>query len=310
MNMLLLIVMLTFIILLVFIYLALSAFANTQGSIAMRLRALEGLSANRTDIDAELAKPFAQRVLSPLTGELTGLVMRITPQALRKQAEEKILMAGGFARLSAGEFLLLSGFLAIALPAVTAFAVSLTKAPLNKVIGLAMLAMALGASLPLMLLNRKIADRKHSMQKDLPDVLDLLTVSVEAGLGFDGALAKLAEKMKGALVEEFTRVLQEIRVGVPRRDALHAMGMRCDVPDLSVFTTSLVQADQLGVSIGNVLRVQSAAMREKRRQRAREMAMKAPVKMLLPMVMFIFPTIFVVLLGPAAIRIFNTLLNR
>ena len=116
--------------------------------------------------------------------------------------------------------------------------------------------------------------------------------------------------MKGALVEEFTRVLQEIRMGVSRRDALVSLGLRCDVPDLSLFTTSLVQADQLGVSIGNVLRVQSASMRERRKQRAEEKAMKAPIKMMMPLVLFIFPCIFIVLLGPAIIQVFTTFVNR
>ena len=162
----------------------------------------------------------------------------------------------------------------------------------------------------MLLLNRKITARRKSIQSDLPDALDLLTVSVEAGLGFDGALAKLSEKMKGALVEEFSRTLQEMRIGVPRRDAIRAMGQRCSVDDLSLFTAAVVQADQLGVSIGNVLRVQSAAMREKRRQRAQEKAQKAPVKMLIPLVVFIFPAIFVVLLGPAVIRLMSSLLFK
>ena len=148
------------------------------------------------------------------------------------------------------------------------------------------------------------------MERALPDVLDLLTVSVEAGLGFDGALHKVSEKMKGALVEECSRLLNEMRVGVPRRNALVAMADRCNLPDISIFTTSLIQADQLGVSISNVLRVQSAAMREKRKQRAQEAAMKAPVKMLLPLVLFIFPTIFVILLGPAILQIIDTFANK
>ncbi|MCX7781834.1 MAG: type II secretion system F family protein [Negativicutes bacterium] len=304
--MLLLISCLTFIVFSLLLYLVLTTYASSHGSIAMRLKALDSLGSGRTDIDAELAKPFTQRVVSPLTGELARVVMRVTPQALRKLAEEKMATAGGFGNLSPGEFLLLTGFLAVALPAVTAFLAFLGKLPLHKIVGVSMVAFAVGCMLPFFLLRQKIAIRKKNIQKDLPDVLDILTVSVEAGLGFDGALAKLSEKMKGALVDEFNRVLQEIRVGVPRREALHAMGLRCGVPDLAIFTTSLVQADQLGVSIGNVLRVQSAAMREKRRQRAREMAMKAPIKMLLPMVLFIFPTIFVVLLGPAAIQIFET----
>lgn len=302
--------MLSFLIFFVLIYLTLNAFVTVQGPVTMRLKALDDLADGRTDIDAELARPFAQRILSPLSGEMAGVIMRITPHSLRKLAAEKLLMAGGFGGLSADGLLLLSAFLAMGLPTVIAFFALLSQVPIDRVAGIAMLSFAVGASLPFFLVNQKIKDRKKSIQKDLPDVLDILTVSVEAGLGFDGALAKLAEKMKGALVDEFNRVLQEIRMGVPRREALHAMGMRCDVPDLSIFTTSLVQADQLGVSIGNVLRVQSASMREKRRQRAKEMAMKAPVKMLIPMVLFIFPTIFVILLGPAAIQIFTTFMNK
>jgi len=183
-------------------------------------------------------------------------------------------------------------------------------APAAKIIGHAIIALAIGLAVPLFLLNRKITARRKSIQSDLPDVLDLLTVSIEAGLGFDGALARLSEKTKGALVEEFARALQEMQIGVPRRDAIRAMGQRCNVDDLSLFTAAVVQADQLGVSIGNVLRVQSASMREKRRQRAQEKAMKAPVKMLLPLVVFIFPAVFVVLLGPAVIRLMTSLLFR
>lgn len=293
----------------VLIYLALVTLASSQGPVAMRLRALDNLASGRSDIDAELARPFAQRILSPLSGEMASIIMRVTPQSLQKLAEEKLLAAGGLGGLNAGGFLLLSCFLALALPAVTAFIAVMLKTPKSVIVWVAVLVFVLGGYLPFLLANQKIATRKNNIQKDLPDVLDILTVSVEAGLGFDGALAKLAEKMKGALVEEFNRVLQEIRMGVTRREALHAMGARCDVPDLSVFTTSLVQADQLGVSIGNVLRVQSESMREKRRQRAREKAMKAPVKMLLPMVFFIFPTIFIILLGPAAIKIVTTILK-
>jgi tight adherence protein C len=224
--------------------------------------------------------------------------------------EQKISMAGGFNGITADEFLLLCGAMGIGLPLLIIIVSLLIKAPLNKVIGLGLIGMAVGVYFPFILLQQKIVKRKKSIQKDLPDVLDLLTVSVEAGLGFDGALAKLAEKMKGALVEEFNRVLQEIRMGISRRQSLTSLGVRCDVPDLMLFATSLIQADQLGVSIGNVLRVQSVSMREKRRQRAEEQAMKAPIKMMLPLVLFIFPTIFIVLLGPAAIQVIETFSNR
>ncbi|WP_425059626.1 hypothetical protein SCACP_02180 [Sporomusa carbonis] len=307
--MLIAIIMLIFITAFILLYLVLHTFVPVAGPVEMRLKALDGAVAGRPDIDDELAKPFRQRILAPLSGNMAGLLTGLTPKAVRATIEQKLIMAGGFAGLTSGEFLLLMGFLAIALPVIAGVLSILAGLASGKVIGFTLIVFVISQLLPFVLLNYKIAVRKVSIQKDLPDVLDLLTVSVEAGLGFDGALAKLAEKMKGALVEEFNRVLQEIRMGVARREALSAMGTRCDVPDLSLFTTSLVQADQLGVSIGNVLRVQSASMREKRRQRAEEKAMKAPIKMLLPLVLFIFPSLFVVLLGPAVIQMLGSLIK-
>ncbi|WP_122627549.1 type II secretion system F family protein [Lucifera butyrica] len=308
--MIILIAGMTFLIIFILAYLALNTFVPAAGPVSLRLRALEEITRERTDIEEELSKPFLQRFFTPVSGSLAAVLARLAPQAIRRLAEQKLLMAGGFGGLNADQFLLLTVFLALLLPGVVVLGLVMAAVPVHKIIGITMICLAVGLSLPLLLVNQKIAGRRANIQKDLPDVLDLLTVSVEAGLGFDGALVKLTEKMKGALVEEFSRLLQEIRIGVSRRDALHAMGQRCDVPDLSLFVTALVQADQLGVSIGNVLRVQSAGMREKRRQRAEEKAMKAPVKMLFPLVMFIFPTIFVVLLGPAFIQIFTMFTKR
>ena len=308
--MLLLIVSLTFFSLFILFYIGLRTYAPVAGPVAIRLRALDALAESRTALDEELAKPFSQRILSPLTGSVAARLTRFTPQAIRRMVEEKLNAAGGLNGMGSNEFLLLTLFLSTALPLGSALLMMMAQAPLHQVIGISLYALAGGAYLPFFILRRKIKSRRHSMVRDLPDVLDLLTVSVEAGLGFDGALHKLSEKMSGALVDEFTRLLNEIRVGVPRRNALVAMAGRCSVEDVSVFVTSLVQADQLGVGIGNVLRVQSAAMREKRRQRAQEAAMKAPVKMLLPLVLFIFPTIFVILLGPAAISLIGTFGNK
>ena len=305
--MLLMIVSLTFFSLFILFYIGLRTYAPVAGPVAMRLRALDALAESRTALDEELAKPFSQRILSPLTGSVAARLTRFTPQAIRRMVEEKLNAAGGLNGMGSNEFLLLTLFLSTALPLGSALLMMMAQAPLHQVIGISLYALAGGAYLPFFILRRKIKSRRHSMVRDLPDVLDLLTVSVEAGLGFDGALHKLSEKMSGALVDEFTRLLNEIRVGVPRRNALVAMAGRCSVEDVSVFVTSLVQADQLGVGIGNVLRVQSAAMREKRRQRAQEMAMKAPVKMLLPLVLFIFPTIFVILLGPALIQMVSSM---
>jgi len=302
-----LIILLSFLTAFILVYITLKTYAPTEGPAELRLRALDALMESRTDLDEELSLPFSQRILSPLTGSVAARLTRFTPKAIRRMVEEKLAAAGGLGGMGVNEFLLLALFLAIALPLVTILLGMMMQAAINRVIGFSLYALAAGIYLPFLILNRKIKARRHSMVRDLPDVLDLLTVSVEAGLGFDGALNKLSEKMKGALVEEFSRLLNEIRVGVPRRNALIAMAGRCNIEDVSVFTTSLVQADQLGVSIGNVLRVQSVAMREKRRQRAQEAAMKAPVKMLLPLVLFIFPTIFVILLGPAVINLIGTL---
>ena len=308
--MLLFITILAFIVVFVLSYLLLTAYTSPYDSIEMRLKSLGAVNQGRSDINEELAKPFSKRILSPLTKTLAKFFMGFTSQSLRVSIGERMAMAGGFGKLSIHEFVLLCGFLAVCLPALTGLLLITMKAPGNKVVGMSMIAFVIGTILPMIMLSRKIAARKLSIQKDLPDVLDLLTVSVEAGLGFDGALAKLTEKMKGVLVEEFNRVLQEIRIGVSRREALVALGKRCDVSDLAIFTTSLIQADQLGVSIGSVLRVQSASMREKRKQRAEEKAMKAPIKMMLPLVLFIFPTIFIVLLGPAVIQIANSFSSK
>lgn len=298
-----LIITLTFLTVFIVSYIALKTYAPVEGAAEMRLRALDAMTQNRTDLDEELSLPFSQRILSPLSGSVATRLARLTPRSIREMVGEKLAAAGGLQGMGANEFLLLILFLSFALPLITAMLAMIAGAPVHQIVGFSLYAFALGLYLPFFILNRKIKSRRRSMVRDLPDVLDLLTVSVEAGLGFDGALHKLSEKMKGALVEEFSRLLNEIRVGVPRRNALLAMAGRCNLEDVSVFTTSLVQADQLGVGIGNVLRVQSAAMREKRRQRAQAAAMKAPVKMLLPLVMFIFPTIFVILLGPAVIQL-------
>lgn len=308
--MLIVITLLIFIIFFILAYLVLHTFVSVRSVVKVRLKALDNLVGSRSDIEHELNKPFKERIVFPLAGSLAVLVNRLTPKAIKKIVNDRLVMAGGFGGLGVDEFLLLCTLLAVSLPVIAVFCAVMFKVPFAKAMALAIIACALGLMLPFALLANKIARRKLSIQRDLPDVLDLLTVSVEAGLSFDGALAKLAEKMKGALVEEFIRLLQEIRMGISRRDALLAMALRCDVPDVAMFTTSLVQADQLGVPIGNVLRVQSISMREKRQQRAEEKAMKAPIKMMLPLVFFIFPVIFIVLLGPAAIRIAETLMHR
>jgi tight adherence protein C len=177
------------------------------------------------------------------------------------------------------------------------------------VLGL-LLGFLLGYLAPDLWLRRRIGARKHAILVQIPDALDLLTISVRAGLGFDGALTKVVEKSEGPLSEEFRRALAEVRVGRIRRDALRDIVTRTEVPALSNFIGAVIQAEQLGVAISKVLQVQSEQLRIERRQRAEELAAKAPIKMLFPLVGCIFPSMFIVLLGPALITILATLGNR
>jgi tight adherence protein C len=167
----------------------------------------------------------------------------------------------------------------------------------------------LGFFLPDLLLINKASHRSEQIQNALPDSLDLLTISVESGLAFDAALAQVARNTDGPLSEEFTRVLQEIQIGSGRSDALRALSERTDVDDLRIFLNSMVQAEKLGIPIADVLRVQAADMRLKRSQRIEEQAMKLPVKMIFPLILCIMPAMFVVILGPAVIAIYQTLLG-
>jgi tight adherence protein C len=163
----------------------------------------------------------------------------------------------------------------------------------------------LGFYVPKVWLSGKIKKRRKTILKTLPDGMDLITTSVEAGLGIDASLARVADKVKGPLGEEFSRCLREMSLGRTRREALLDFAARVEIDDINSFVTAVVQAEQMGVSLGNVMRIQSDQLRNKRKQRAEQEAQKAPVKMVIPLVLFIFPAMFVVILGPAAIQIFN-----
>lgn len=306
--MLIIFALLIFILIAATTYKLLITYAPMQSSEETRLKALASATKNQVEMDPEMDKSFRERVFLPLTQWAATGMIRFTPQSIRQMLQTKFTMAGGFAGLTVDQFLGVSGALAIVFAVGMATLVSLTKLS-EKVLLLSIVAGEIGLMLPYLALRLKIAKRIKSMQKALPDALDLLTVSVEAGLGFDGALLKLSEKMHGPLVDEFARTLQEMRMGVPRREAFYALSARCNMQDISTFTSALIQADQLGASLSTVLRVQSVAMREIRRQRTEEKAQKAPIFMLIPLVFCIFPAIFIVLLGPAAIKISESILK-
>lgn len=259
--------------------------------------------------EVELSAPFFQRVIHPQLAKLSGRTKKLLPAEKAAALQQRLILAGNPGNLSPGEFIALQYVIAIIFAVATVLTtISIGVEPYRmSLLGAA--ALILGYIIPVIYLNSLISSRKQSIQRDLPDVLDLLKISVEAGLGFDGALVKVIEKTDGVLASEFKRVLQEVKKGKARRVALKDMAERCQVDDLSTFVGAVVQADQLGVSIGNVLKIQADQMRQKRRQRAEETAMKAPVKMLIPLIFFIFPTIFIVLLGPAVIQIIETFAN-
>lgn len=249
---------------------------------------------------------FVQRVIRPVLGKATGFLDKITPRNYYNQMEKRIKEAGSPKSISVGGIVFFQICLICASIALIVLMKVETDASAFKLVTIMASLLGIINMLPKYYLKNRIVLRQKEIEKSLPDALDLLTVSIEAGLSFDGAVAKLVEKMSGVLVDEFAIALKEMRVGVSKRDAFKSLIERVPVPSLVTFVGSILQADQLGVSMGNVLRIQSSLARQKRRQKTQENAMKAPIKMLLPMIIFIMPTIFIVLLGPVIIMAMKT----
>ncbi len=252
----------------------------------------------------ELQQPFFERVMRPIVKRLSRVGRRGDQGGLIARTDAKLEKAGYPGGLRGADW--------VGVKFLSAIVFALAIAGLSLLIGLgaaaiffALVGGAVGFMAPEFWLGRRIRSRGMQMVLQLPDALDLLTISVEAGLGFDAALAKCVEKMEGPLIVEFRQALAEIRMGRTRRDALRDVAARADAQPISNFIGAIVQAEQLGVPIAKVLQIQSQQLRIERRQRAEEMAAKAPVKMLFPMVGCIFPTIFIVILGPAVITVMS-----
>jgi tight adherence protein C len=256
--------------------------------------------------EIELAAPFSQRVLVPLLRASSQFVSRFTPERTLEQTRRKLELAGNPNNWGPTEFLGVRGLAALLLGGLTFFLTMLTNTAVTQRLLFVAVMVFLGFFLPVLWLGGRISRRQDEVIKTLPDALDLLTISVEAGLPFDGAMQRVAEKWDNEISKAFARMLNEMRVGKARRDALRDMAERIDVPDVTSFVAALVQADQLGISIAKVLRIQSEQMRIKRRQRAEEKAQQAPIKMLIPMTFLIFPTILIVILGPAILILKNS----
>jgi tight adherence protein C len=254
--------------------------------------------------ELELAQPFSERVLLPLVTGLARFAMRFSPQKSTEALQHKLDLAGNPYEIT--RFMGIRLLAAILLGGLGTASSFLSGAlPLVQRVLLPGVGVGLGFYLPVLSLGSRIRKRQHEIVRSLPDALDLLTICVEAGLGFDAAMAKVAEKWDTELSLAFSRVIQEIQLGKLRREALRGMADRMEVRDVSTFVAAIIQADQLGVSIARVLRIQSDQMRVRRRQRAEELASQAGIKMLPAIAFLIFPAIFVVLLGPAIIQMKN-----
>ena len=281
--------------------------SSSVDPVQARLTQLGSMQAKNLE-ELELQQPFFERTVRPLAGRLSGTVARFTSSSFTARTEKNLAMAGNPGDLRVADWLGIKAISA-AVFAIAFFLVFtlLLKTDLFLGIALGAAGIAVGYIAPEFWLSRRVRARQKSIVLQIPDALDLLTISVRAGLGFDAALAKVVEKMQGPLVDEFRRALAEVRVGKARRDALRDIVPRTEVAALTNFIGAIIQAEQLGVSISKVLQVQSEQLRIERRQRAEEMAAKAPIKMLFPLVGCIFPSLFIVILGPAIILIMKNL---
>ena len=259
--------------------------------------------------DQEMLDPLRDRAFKPVVEGLTGVGRRLTPTGYVDKVRQKFIHMGNPSPQAVDRFLAIRVVTVVAAALTFLFVFVINLTPFDGTLKLAVggLLMAVFLIGPDSVLNRKVEDRQQKIQRSLPDVLDLLTISVEAGLGFEQALDRVIHAVPGPLTEEFSRMLGETRAGASRADAMRAMDERCDTPELRSFVLAIIQADTFGVSIGRVLRGQAEEMRIKRRQLAQERAQKAPVKMLIPMVFCIFPALFVVVLGPAMMMIVENL---
>jgi tight adherence protein C len=281
------------------------ASAKPVDPVQARLTQLGSFQARNLE-ELELQQPFTERTLRPLIARLSTIGSRLSSASSTTTAEKRLAMAGNPGDLKLTDWMGVKMLVAIGTGLFMALIFSLLSSiVMGFVFGL--IGLGIGYLLPEFWLGSRIKARQKIILKMIPDTLDLLTISVRAGLGFDAALAKVVEKLPGPLTDEFRRALAEVRVGKARRDALRDMIPRTQVQPLSNFIGAIIQAETLGVSISKVLQVQSEQLRIERRQRAEEQAARAPIKMLFPLVGCIFPALFIVILGPAIISIIKTL---
>jgi tight adherence protein C len=294
------------------IVIALSTFGaitSERAQVNRSLAAVSAIKAAPVGMQQELNKPFGERVINPFLGRLTSIGRRFTAGDQVVRIRHRLELAGNppqwdVDRVIAFKMLGLIGgiILGLALPLVLG-------AGFLPTLGITVAFALTGFFAPNLAIYQLGYNRREELRKELPDAMDLLTISVEAGLAFDAALSQVARNTTGPLADEFFRVLQEMQIGTGRPDAMRALGERTTVPELRGFVTAMVQADAFGVPVANVLRIQAGEMRIKRSQRAEESAQKVPVKILFPLIFCILPALFIVVIGPAAITIVRNVLH-
>lgn len=282
------------------------ASSSNSDEVAIRLEEFASRSTPVTLEEIELSQPFSQRVVRPILEGVASFVTRFAPANALESVSHQLELAGRPYNWGPTEFFGIRAVVSLMLAVFAFLLLTVSGRPFTtRIIG-TLIGLALGYILPALWLRSKIRRRQDEVLKALPDALDLLTICVEAGLGLDAAMAKVAEKWDNELSNAFNRVIQEIRLGKLRREALREMDHNLEVTDITSFVAAVIQADQLGVSMAKVMRIQSEQMRIRRRQRAEEKAHQAPVKMLFPLVFLIFPAIYIVLLGPAVLVVMDS----
>jgi tight adherence protein C len=256
--------------------------------------------------EIELSQRFYERVMLPIFNKIGMLAARFTPQATLESARLKLIKAGNPMQMEPSFFIALRFVLAVVMGGGLFLVFSISGRNWLQGLGIAALFTALGYFMPDLWLSSKVSARQKAVFRGLPDALDLLTICVEAGLGFDAAMRKVNQKWEDELALEFGRVIQEIGLGKLRREALRDMADRLDVAEFTSFVAAVIQSEQLGVSMAKVLRIQSDQMRVRRRQMAEEEAHRAPIKMIFPIALLIFPSIMLILLGPAALLLITS----
>ncbi len=271
------------------------------------IKRLQSIRIARPDEEDILERPFLERTMQPLTRGMVYAISQIAPNRLFDKTEEMLIKAGNPRNIKAGDFLAFQGIIGLVALGLSGFFLGASGYPVARAALMSFAVAALAVYLPWFKLVSMATQRKIHILRKLPEVMDLLVVSVEAGLSFDMALLRVVDKFRGPVSQEFQKVLREMQLGKPRKDALRDMSDRVNLIEMTSLVNAILQTDQLGVGIANVLRLHADMIRDKRQQAIEEQAMKAPIKMLIPLVFFIFPSIFIVILGPAFLNIMKAL---